>query len=188
MQPPQSAIPDFYYALFAFYEPALTILGFIGALSDPETTHNTQAPWPAHSPPPATLPKASIVTVIQLAHVCALMGVVNFFVLTAVRTHLASQVAVQEKIVRALMIPLLIGDVMHLYVTLWALGDEKWVLARWTPMLWTTVLLGLTLMVPRVMWHLGIWRYMDSRDSLVREQEQEQTSPNVREKDGGRTL
>lgn len=37
MPPPQSAIPDFYYALFAFYEPALTILGFIGALSDPET-------------------------------------------------------------------------------------------------------------------------------------------------------
>lgn len=37
MQPPQSAIPDFYYLLFAFYEPALTILGFIGTLYDPET-------------------------------------------------------------------------------------------------------------------------------------------------------
>lgn len=208
MQPPQSAIPDFYYALFAFYEPALTILGFIGALSDPVTvtplfyaaswhmylmcfqTHNTQAPWPAHSPPPATLPKASIVTVIQLAHVCALMGVVNFFVLRAVRRYLASQVAVQEKIVRALMIPLLIGDVMHLYVTLWALGDEKWDFARWSPMLWTTVLLGLTLMIPRIMWHLGIWRYMDSRDSLrvrEQEQEQEQSPPIMGEKDGDRT-
>ena len=38
MQPPTvSAIPDFYYALFAFYEPALTIIGFIGTLCNPET-------------------------------------------------------------------------------------------------------------------------------------------------------
>jgi hypothetical protein len=37
MESPPSAIPDFYYALFAFYEPALTILGFIGVLCDPET-------------------------------------------------------------------------------------------------------------------------------------------------------
>lgn len=115
------------------------------------------------------------------------MGVVNFFVLTAVRRHLASQVAIQEKIIRALMIPLFIGDVMHLYVTLWALGEERWDVARWSPMLWTTVLLGLTLMVPRIMWHLGIWRYMHSRDSLPA-QEQEPSPPVVSEKDYGRTM
>lgn len=166
LQNPQSAIPDFYYVLFAFYEPALTILGFIGALYDPETTHNTQAPWPAGSPPPTPLPRASVVTVVQLAHVCALMGLINFFMLTAARRHLASQVVMQEKIVRALLIPLLVGDVVHLYVTLWALGDERWDVAHWSPMLWTTIILGLTLMIPRVMWHLGVWRYMDSRDSV----------------------
>ncbi|KIJ70026.1 hypothetical protein HYDPIDRAFT_78951 [Hydnomerulius pinastri MD-312] len=166
MASPPSAIPDFYYALFAFYEPALTIIGFIGALSDPETTHNTQAPWPAHSPPPDVLPKASIVTVIQLAHVCALMGILNFFVLTAIRKHLGSQLAIQEKITQALMIPLLIGDVMHLYVTLWALGDNRWDISQWSPMLWTTVVLGFSLMVPRTMWHLGIWRYVDARDRV----------------------
>ncbi|KIJ20227.1 hypothetical protein PAXINDRAFT_68253 [Paxillus involutus ATCC 200175] len=166
MESPPSAIPDFYYALFAFYEPALTILGFIGVLCDPETSHNTQAPWPADSPPPAVLPKASIVTVIQLAHVCALMGIVNFFVLRAARQHLASQLAVQEKIIQALMIPLLLGDVMHLYVTLWALGDDRWDVSRWSPMLWTTVIVGLSLMVPRIMWHLGIWRHVDARDRV----------------------
>lgn len=164
MQPSASAIPDFYYALFAFYEPALTILGFIGAIHDPETTHNTQAPWPVDSPPPATLPKASIVTVIQLAHVCALLGVVNFFVLTAIRKHLSTDLAVQEKIVLALMTPLFIGDCMHLVVTLWALGDERWIISQWSPMLWTTIVLGFSLMIPRIMWHLGIWRYVDTRD------------------------
>ncbi|KAH7920170.1 hypothetical protein BV22DRAFT_1040154 [Leucogyrophana mollusca] len=164
MQRPTSAIPDFYYALFAFYEPALTLLGFIGAMYDPVATHNTQAPWPVESGPPDILPKASIVTVIQLAHVCALMGVVNFFVLTAIRKHLVTQPALQEKITRSLMFPLLAGDVLHLYVTLWALGDERWDVANWSPMLWTTVILGFSLMIPRIMWHLGIWRYVDGRD------------------------
>ena len=37
MQPPTSAVPDFYYAIFAFYEPALTTLGFVGTLCDPKT-------------------------------------------------------------------------------------------------------------------------------------------------------
>jgi len=37
MKPPTSAIPEFYFSIFAFYEPALTILGFIGAVYDPET-------------------------------------------------------------------------------------------------------------------------------------------------------
>jgi len=166
MQPQTSALPDFYYALFAFYEPALTIIGFIGALCDPETTHNTQAPWPVGTSPPDILPKASIVTVIQLGHVCALMGLLNLFVLTAARKHLASQPATQEKIIRALLTPLLIGDVLHIYVTLWALGDDRWDVARWSPMLWTTVVLGVSLFIPRVMWHLGVWRYVDARDRI----------------------
>ncbi|KAG1752735.1 uncharacterized protein EDB91DRAFT_533008 [Suillus paluster] len=165
MHPPTSAIPDFYYALFAFYEPALTIFGFIGAVHDPITTHNTQAPWPMDISPPTSLPKASIVTVIQLAHVCALMGVVNCFVLTAIRKHLSKHLATQEKIVGALMTPLLMGDCMHLFVTLWALGDERWDVSQWSPMLWTTIILGFSLMIPRIMWHLGIWRYVDTRDA-----------------------
>jgi hypothetical protein len=93
------------------------------------------------------------------------MGVVNFFLLTAIRKHLSMHLAIQEKIVRALMIPLLIGDCMHLHVTLWALGDERWVVAQWSPMLWTTIVLGFSLMIPRIMWHLGIWRYVDTRDA-----------------------
>ncbi|KAG6378769.1 hypothetical protein JVT61DRAFT_13044 [Boletus reticuloceps] len=92
------------------------------------------------------------------------MGLLNIFVLTTARQHLASQPALQEKIVRALFIPLLIGDIMHLYVTLWALGDDRWDVSHWSPMLCVTVVLGISLMIPRVMWHLGVWRYVDARD------------------------
>lgn len=84
--------------------------------------------------------------------------------LTAARRHLSAYPALQEKIVLSLLTPLLLGDVLHLYVTLWALGDEKWDVYNWSFMLWTTVILGLTLMIPRIAWHLGIGRYVDKRD------------------------
>ncbi|KAF5344103.1 hypothetical protein D9758_008890 [Tetrapyrgos nigripes] len=167
MSPPTSAIPDRYYAIFGVYEPLLTALGFLGAIADPRTTYIGQAPWPEDSPPPAGLPRATIVTVIQLAHVCFLLGFVNFFVLSTARRHLRDQVALQEKVVSALLTPLLFGDLLHLYVTVWALGDEKWNFRAWTPMLWTTFGLGMTLLIPRICWHLGIGRYVDARDGLI---------------------
>ncbi|KAA1466324.1 hypothetical protein DENSPDRAFT_767827 [Dentipellis sp. KUC8613] len=163
----RSAIPRFYYAIFGVYEPLLTTAGLLGTLVDPQKTHNLQAPWPKHSPPPAEIPLASIVTVVQLAHVCALIGVINVFLLSAARRHLSTQPAIQEKIVGALLMPLLIGDILHLVLTLWALGDKRWQFWKWSGMLWTTILLGLTLMVPRMTWHMGIGRYVDKRDGKV---------------------
>jgi len=160
---PTSAIPTPYFAVFAVYEPFLTTLGFIGALLDPKGTHDFQAPWP-NGPPPDDLPLATLLTITQLGHVCALLGVLNIWVLSSVRTHLSSQPALQEKIVSALLTPLLIADVLHIYITLWALGDQRWKFQNWSPMLIITISLGLTLLVPRVMWHLGIGRYVDRRD------------------------
>jgi len=161
---PTSAIPDFYYFCFGVYEPFITTAGFIGAWSDPLTTHNSQATWPAGSPPPTELPTATLVTIIQLAHVCALLGLVNVFVLSAARRHLNINLALQEIVVFSLLAPLVIGDVVHLYVTLWALGDQRWDVWNWTPMFWATILLGLTLLGPRIAWLWGIGRYVDSRD------------------------
>jgi len=74
------------------------------------------------------------------------------------------QPAAQEKVVFSLLTPLLIGDFAHLYVTLMGLGDRKWDFCDWSPMVWTTFALGLTLMIPRVGWHLGLGRYVDARD------------------------
>ncbi|KAJ6515827.1 hypothetical protein C8R45DRAFT_957739 [Mycena sanguinolenta] len=160
---PTSAIPFAYYTVFAIYEPALTTLGFLGAVLDPEGTHNYQAPWPNGSPP-EELPLATRLTIIQLGHVCALLGLLNVWLLTAARVHLSFQPALQEKIVGALLTPLLIGDVAHLWISLWALGDQRWNVQNWSPMLFITFTLGFTLFVPRVMWQLGIGRYVDSRD------------------------
>ncbi|KAF8974504.1 hypothetical protein BDZ97DRAFT_1900150 [Flammula alnicola] len=165
---PTSAIPDFYYFCFGAYEPFLTLVGFLGTLADPLTAHNSQAPWLTDALPYNVLPTATFVTILQLSHVCALLGLVNLFVLSAVRAHLQGNPALQEKIVFSLLTPLLIGDIFHLTLTLWALGDDRWNIQSWSPMLWTTLILGLTLMIPRVCWHLGIGRYVDSRDTSFR--------------------
>lgn len=167
--PAKSAIPDFYYFCFGAYEPFLTIVGFLGALVDPLSAHNSQAPWSTDVPPYQTLPTATLVTILQLAHVCALLGCINLFVFSAVRKHLPNNPALQEKIVFSLMTPLLIGDLFHMWLTIWALGDQRWNFTSWSPMLWTTVILGFSLMIPRICWHLGIGRYVDSRDGSFRE-------------------
>jgi hypothetical protein len=166
--PPKSAIPDIYYFCFGAYEPFLNIVGFLGTLADPTGTHNSQAPWLQGIPPPKTLPTATLVTVLQLGIICALLALINIFVLSAARHHLKEQPALQEKIIFSLLAPLLFSDVFHLAVTFWALGDQKWDFENWTPMLWITVISGLTLMVPRICWHLGIGRYVDLRDRSSR--------------------
>jgi len=167
--PPTSAIPDFYYFCFGAYEPFLTFLGFLGAMADPLSTHNAQAPWLTDALPYTSLPIATLVTIIQLAHVCALLGLVNAFVLAAVRKHMKDNPALQEKILFSLFTPLLLGDIFHLGLTIWALGGERWNFYEWSPMLWTTVILGFSLMIPRICWHLGIGRYVDSRDAPFRQ-------------------
>jgi len=142
-------------------------MGGLGAFLDPKSTHDQQAPWPSDTPPEGPLPRATLVTLVQLAHVCGLLGILNVFILGAARKHLDLYPALQEKIVGALFTPLLVGDVMHLYVTLWALGEEKWDVRRYPPMLWTTLIVGLSLLVPRVAWHLGIGRYVHKRDGVA---------------------
>ena len=54
---------------------------------------------------------------------------------------------------------------MHLWVTFYALGDERWDYWNYTPTIWAVIGFGVALLVPRAMWHLGIWRYVHTRDA-----------------------
>lgn len=84
--------------------------------------------------------------------------------LWAARKHLWSQPAIQEKVVGALLTPLLLGDFLHIVLTLWALGEGRWNISQWEGILWITIASGFTLMIPRIAWHLGIGRYVEARD------------------------
>ena len=149
-------------------------------------THNMNGPWPVGATLPETLPVATTVTILQLAHTCALLGIINFFVLTATRGIRSP--ALQEKIASSLFTPLLVSDVTHILVTLYGIGDTRWKVDEWPSIIWITVITGLTLLVPRfvrenrhvsglkhlsnsirVFWKLGIGRYVDSRDAWLNE-------------------
>ena len=131
---------------------------------DGTQTYVQQAPWPQGVEPAEALPKAAVVTLLQLAHTVGLLGSINVFVLWAARKHLWSQPAIQERVVAALLTPLLFGDFLHIALTLWALGEERWDVSQWTGTLWVTVVTGLTLMIPRMAWHMGVGRYVERRD------------------------
>lgn len=110
-------------------------------------THNMNGPWPVGAALPETLPAATTVTILQLAHTCALLGIINFFVLTAVR-GLRSP-ALQEKMVMSLFTPLLVSDISHILVTLYGIGDTRWNINEWPSIVWITIITGLTLLIPR---------------------------------------
>ncbi|EJF61191.1 hypothetical protein BD309DRAFT_957006 [Dichomitus squalens] len=161
---PTTALPWIYWVLFGLYEPLLAIMGFAGAMADPKTIHDAQAPWPSGSAPPGPLAKATQVTMIQLAHTVGLLGLINVFVLGAARKYLFAHPVLQEKIVGALFTPLLFADVVHIIITWWALGDNRWHFWEWSSLLWLTFLTGFSLLIPRVAWHMGVGRYVDRRD------------------------
>jgi len=160
---PKSALPSIYYAIFAVYEPFLAIVGLIGTVFDPQKVHSSQAPGTS---PLEQLPPATLVTLLQLAHTCWLLGFINLFVLNAAKIYIV-QLPVQEKIVAALLTPLLFGDVFHLAITFYALGEYPWNLSSWSPLLTITVVTGISLFIPRVCWHLGLGRYVASRDGIA---------------------
>ena len=104
-------------------------------------------PWPVGHTLPETLPVATTVTVLQLAHTCALLGIINFFVLTAIR-ELRSP-ALQEKMATSLFTPLLVSDISHILVTLYGIGETGWKIDEWPSIVWITIVTGLSLLLPR---------------------------------------
>jgi len=104
-------------------------------------------PWPIGVAPPHSLPVATTVTMLQLAHTCGLLGIINVFVITAIR-DLRSP-ALQEKVATALFTPLVVTDVSHILVTLYAMGDTRWKVNEWSSIVWITIATGLTLLIPR---------------------------------------
>ena len=180
---PTTALPWSYWILFGLYEPLLAISGFVGAVADPKKVSefeplrllsvptpilykapDAQAPWPSGSAPSDPLARATQVTMLQLAHVIGLLGLINLLVLGAARKYLFAHPVLQEKIIGALLTPLLIADVVHISITWWALGESRWHIWDWSGLLWITFLTGFSLLVPRIAWHIGVGRYVDRRD------------------------
>src|SRR6202035_4397708 len=134
-------------------------------ITRPLQLHDKQAPWP-NDVAPIDMPLASRVLIIQLGYAAWLMTTLNFFILGAARKHLAHDPALQEKVVAAFLYALAFGDFAHIAISLWAFGDIRWEFSKWTSLMKTALILGLSLLIPRVCWYLGIGRYVRERDGL----------------------
>lgn len=161
---PKSALPTVYYVLFGVYEPMLSLVSMVGAFIDPKTAHDSQASWPKGAPPADPLPLATLLTILQLANVCGILGFVNIFVLSAARKHLSAYPVLQEKVVGSLLTALLIGDISHIGVTFWGLGEQRWSPLEWGQMTWCVIGSGLSLLIPRFCWWMGVGRFVRERD------------------------
>ena len=99
------------------------------------------------------------VTILQLVHVGLLMGLINLSIINTTRRYFAKDPNAQEVIYKALFAVLMFGDFAHIGVTLYAMGPEmRWEFGRWSALTWVTMAAGVSLLVPRALWHLGIGR------------------------------
>jgi hypothetical protein len=176
-------LPRAYYLLFRYCEPILATLAFILSCANPKAVsnrsvsvlwlfaspiwrqeHDNNGPWSTEDIPVGPLTSATRTTVIQYKHVVFLISALNFYVLGAVHQHLTTKPALQEKVVSSYLQVLLFGDVVHMAISLWCWGDGRWAVTKWNAHCWAAVILGLSLAIPRLLWVLGIGRYVHDRD------------------------
>lgn len=94
------------------------------------------------------------VTILQLVHVGLLMGLINLSIINTTRRYFAKDPNAQEVIYKALFAVLMFGDFAHIGVTLYAMGPEmRWEFGRWSALTWVTMAAGVSLLVPRALWH-----------------------------------
>jgi len=98
-----------------------------------------------------------------IAH--AIIGFINASVLRAIRGLPSS--TLQENIARSLLIPLTVGDALHLFGAFYGIGDVRWRTGDWPQVLWLSVIVGTAFFIPRACWFLGIGRYVATRDSRL---------------------
>jgi len=111
------------------------------------------------------LPPIAHAIICQLAIAHGIIGFINASVLRAVR-ELPSP-ALQEKIARSLLVPLVVGDVLHIFGTFYGIGDVRWKMKDWPQILWLSIVVGTALFVPRVCWLLGVGRHVETRDGRL---------------------
>jgi hypothetical protein len=114
------------------------------------------------------------VTLLQLIVVLLAAALTSVSFIHTTRRYFAHDPAAQEIIYRSLFGVLLLSDVAHMYVTLYGMGPEmRWAFGKWTGLIWVTIGVTITLLIPRVLWHLGVGRdvVIESRNARERKKD-----------------
>ena len=163
-------LPWPYYFTFAIYEPLLGIVSGIWAFANPRevngvlqdyrkgeltpyTLHLTRHLTPRPHGRPRTLQGENDPSTCQ----CKLSNGPHQRLHHPCR-HFTQDPKAQEVVYKALFTVLMFGDFAHIGVTLYAMGPMRWEVGSWSALTWVTILAGVSLLVPRALWHLGVGR------------------------------
>ncbi|TXT07399.1 hypothetical protein VHUM_03119 [Vanrija humicola] len=132
-------LPPHYFYFFWLLEPGLSVAGAFYAVLWPED-------YALDLLPSTTERITNIVgrtvrgqmVVTQLGSLFLLLAMISFSLFPLFKWTLGSQPAVQEKLVRGLLVPLYIGDTPSIILTLLPLPNEL----RWAPLQWTQLIHG----------------------------------------------
>ncbi|ODN75846.1 hypothetical protein L202_05839 [Cryptococcus amylolentus CBS 6039] len=155
-----SVLPGAYYYFFWLIEPLLTVAGGVSAIYDPVAFAKDSLPLNIEraSALVGKSVRGQLVTT-QLGSCFLLLAMISFSLFWVIKKNFKDQPAVQEKLVKALLIPLSIADLVHIGITLLALPVSH----LQDPSAWTYVLKGnvwitSVLFLVRSAWLLGIAR------------------------------
>ncbi|KIR79289.1 hypothetical protein I305_02128 [Cryptococcus gattii E566] len=176
MRSSTSVLPAPYFYFFWLLEPILTVAGGISAIYDPISFGGNMLPRNIER---ATLKMGNTVrgqiVVSELGSCFMLLAMISFSLFYLFKKHLDDKPVLQEKLVKGLLIPLAIADLLHIAVTLLPLPMSHLENpSQWTYILHSTVWITSSLFIVRLAWLFGIGRataksILESRRSPIRQ-------------------
>ncbi|WWD22305.1 hypothetical protein CI109_106796 [Kwoniella shandongensis] len=159
-----SILPSSYYYFFLLVEPALTIAGGISAIFDPEGFGSNLLP--------KHIERATVdigrtsrgqIIISELGSCFILLAMISISLFYIIKHNLEHQPVIQEKMIKGLLVPLAIADILHVAVTLLPLPISHLKSpSQWTHIVHSTVWITLSLFIVRVLWLSGVGRRTSS--------------------------
>ncbi|WVF66480.1 hypothetical protein IAT40_001220 [Kwoniella sp. CBS 6097] len=165
----RSVLPTKYYYFFWLVEPVLTIAGGFSAIVYPEDfARDILSERVERSTIKMGQTSRGQMIICELGSCFMLLAMLSLSLLYIIKKHLNDRPAIQEKLVKGLLIPLAIADLLHIAVTLLPLPISHIKSpSEWTHVLHCTVWITLTLFAVRLSWLMGIGRPSAKSLSMV---------------------
>ncbi|WVW81544.1 hypothetical protein I302_103539 [Kwoniella bestiolae CBS 10118] len=156
----RSVLPAKYYYFFWVVESVLTIAGGLSAIINPEDFGRYQL---SDSIERLTVgiggSSRGQMVISQLGSCFILLAMISLSLVYLFKKHLDDRPALLEKMMKGLLVPLAIADLLHVFVTLIPLPISHLKSpSEWTHIIHCTVWITLTLFMTRVCWLVGIGR------------------------------
>ncbi|KAF4466063.1 hypothetical protein FALBO_7076 [Fusarium albosuccineum] len=140
-----SSLPSFPRVVFTIIEPISLVGGFLGAVTNPAWFIGEQVPQ-KHVP---VTPESSIVVAWQLGNLYLLLAFIGLAVLSTTS---------ENKVVRAYLVALWLGDVGHIGFSCYGLGWNRLMNpAGWNAMTWGNIGMTLFLLLTRTAYFTGLF-------------------------------